>query len=64
MKWKKGRQTKYKHLYIGNDAVCGSPTHPWPPGSFEHVFFAPKCPKCLKYLVDKADKTEEQCNDN
>ena len=49
MEWLKAHRSKYKHLYEEcGPAACGSQAKHWPSNSWEHLNYAPKCPKCLQ----------------
>jgi len=47
--WRKGRHSKYRHLYVDKSACCGSKVSPLPAWTdSNYTSRAPQCPKCLR----------------
>lgn len=63
--WRKASHSKYKHLYDGRVARCGSPATPLPYWHWAHTEFWPRCPKCLKLMtvqtISACDEPDARC---
>jgi len=58
LEWLKGYRTKYKHLYEGKKALCGSGAEPWDMLRYywKHIENHPKCPACLEIERERLAK--------